>query len=531
MQTSFACETWGKPRSKSEARVAIFHLSVKTISRSLKGGKRTATAAAAYRSGTAIPDERSGEVFDYTRKRGVASAELLLPVGAPEWAGNRAVLWNAVEQAETRINSTVAREFIVALPAELEAKVRHELALSFARELVGRYGFVADVAIHQPSTQGDDRNHHAHILCSTRRLEAEGFAAKTRELDDRKQGIAAVKELRELWANKVNAELWRHRVADRVDHRSYRARGIDLLPTIHLGVEASGMERSGEPSNRAAHNAEIRAVNAELRQVAAEHKELTDAIYKLLDEAEREHAKAERAARLEAEWAAISERANRRKAEATKAPTPASVAEAPPPPTLSDDQRLANFWTEHPEMKGEDGKTNMKPGYDKARQELAVLRSAPPQTAWEIFYADEQDDMRNALLAAEKLQAEAEKRLSAEQKALTEHDGQGMFKRLIGGARRKALEAHVAKLTQDKAQADQIAEALRRHYEEELKPKYERLAAKATEATAMKINEREALMTEIDWVAKTRRERRKAEQVRNPIQVPERLRTRGGPER
>ena len=161
--------------------MAIYHLSVKTVSRS---AGRSATAAAAYRSGVEITDLRTGEIHDYTRKGGVESADLVLPVGAPEWASNRAELWNAAEQAETRKNSTVAREFEIALPSELSPDERKRLAIDFAREIVERHGCAADVAIHAPGKEGDNRNHHAHILCSTRRLLPEGFGEKTRELDE-----------------------------------------------------------------------------------------------------------------------------------------------------------------------------------------------------------------------------------------------------------------------------------------------------------------------------------------------------------
>lgn len=171
-----------KPNVKGNP-VAIYHLSVKTISRS---AGRSATAAAAYRSGVEIADQLTGEVHDYTRKRGIAHTELVLPAGAPEWTADRAAVWNAAEQAETRKNSTVAREFEIALPAELSPAERQRVAVDFAREIVERHGCIADVSIHEPGREGDNRNHHAHILCSTRRLTPEGFGEKTRELDDRK---------------------------------------------------------------------------------------------------------------------------------------------------------------------------------------------------------------------------------------------------------------------------------------------------------------------------------------------------------
>ena len=233
--------------------MAIFHLSVKTISRS---AGRSSTAAAAYRAGVEITDERTGEIHDYRRKAGVESAELFLPDGAPEWATDRAKLWNTAEQSEKRKNSTVAREFEVALPSELSADQRRKLAHDFARELVKRHGFAVDVAIHAPGKEGDTRNHHAHILCTTRKLTAEGFTEKTRELDDRATGAAEVTHWREQWAGLTNAALERAGHAVRVDHRSLEMQGIDREPAIHLGPSATAIERRGEVSEKTQHHQE-----------------------------------------------------------------------------------------------------------------------------------------------------------------------------------------------------------------------------------------------------------------------------------
>jgi hypothetical protein len=228
--------------------VAIYHLSVKTVSRS---AGRSATAAAAYRAGVKITDERTGEIHDYTRKGGVESADIVLPDGAPEWAADRVALWNAAEQAETRKNSTVAREFEIALPEELSPAERRLLALDLAREIVERHGCAADVAIHAPGKNGDNRNHHAHILLSTRRLGPGGFTEKTRELDDKKSGPEIVTEWRERWAALTNERLQERGIDARVDHRSLEAQGIDRVPTRHLGPAATGFERrTGEPSRR-----------------------------------------------------------------------------------------------------------------------------------------------------------------------------------------------------------------------------------------------------------------------------------------
>lgn len=225
--------------------MAIYHLSVKTISRS---AGRSATAAAAYRSGVEIADQRTGEVHDYTRKRGIVHTELVLPDGAPEWAVDRAASWNAAEQAETRKNSTVAREFEIALPAELSPAERQRVAVDFAREIVTRHGCIADVSIHEPGREGDNRNHHAHILCSTRRLTPEGFGEKTRELDDRKTG--EVNRWRERFATIQNERLQVAGIEARVDHRSLDDQGIDRAPTQHLGPTALAIERRTGQSSR-----------------------------------------------------------------------------------------------------------------------------------------------------------------------------------------------------------------------------------------------------------------------------------------
>lgn len=226
--------------------VAIFHMQVQTISRS---DGRSATASAAYRSGGSIEDERTGEVHDYTRKRGVEVSELVLPAGAPTWANDRGALWNAAERAENRKNSTVAREIVVALPAELNPKQRAELARTLAAGLVERHGCAVDLAIHAPGAKGDTRNHHAHLLMTTRRLEPEGFTAKTRELDQRKS--AEVPHWRERWAALTNEALERAGRSERIDHRSLAAQGIEREPTTHLGPTATAVERrTGEPSRR-----------------------------------------------------------------------------------------------------------------------------------------------------------------------------------------------------------------------------------------------------------------------------------------
>ena len=220
--------------------VAIYHLSVKAIGRS-RG--RSATAAAAYRAAEKILDERTGLLHDYARKSGVAHTEIVMPEGGPSWATDRARLWNEAELSERRKNSTVAREFEVALPSEFSATQRRELAQHLALEIVARHRCAVDIAIHAPNRKGDERNHHAHLLLTTRRLTPDGFTDKTRELDDLKTG--EVNFWRERWAGLMNEHLARHGHESRVDHHSLEDQGEERAPTKHLGPMLTAIERRG----------------------------------------------------------------------------------------------------------------------------------------------------------------------------------------------------------------------------------------------------------------------------------------------
>jgi ATP-dependent exoDNAse (exonuclease V) alpha subunit len=237
--------------------LAIFHLSVKTVSRS---AGQSATASSAYRSGEKIRCNREGITHDYTRKSGIEGKGIFTPEDAPSWARNREQLWNAAEAAETRKNSTVAREFEVAFPAELNKRERQELIRNFAKAIVIRHQCVVDVAMHEPSREGDERNYHAHVLLTTRRIDHTGFTEKTRELDERKSG--EVVHWREQWAVHCNQSLERAGYDERVDHRSLEAQGIDREPTVHLGVEATALERRKTQSKMGNLNREAEARNA-----------------------------------------------------------------------------------------------------------------------------------------------------------------------------------------------------------------------------------------------------------------------------
>ena len=224
--------------------MSSYHLQLKPVSH---GAGRTATAAAAYRSGELIACEATGQVHDYRRKGGVDHTQLVLPTNAPAWAAlaTREQIWNLAEANDRRVNSRTALEFEIALPAELDPNDRKTLALTLASEIANRHQVIADVAIHRPNNGGDQRNHHAHILITTRQLIPEGLGAKVREFSSFKDGPDTLRYWRARWADLQNDLLAARNVEARVDHRSLHDQGIDREPGRHDGPTITAIERGG----------------------------------------------------------------------------------------------------------------------------------------------------------------------------------------------------------------------------------------------------------------------------------------------
>lgn len=252
--------------------MAIYHASMRVLSRS-RG--ESAVAAAAYRAGVAMHDDRLGLTQDYSRRRGVDFVTLVLPAGSPVWATDANALWNAVEAAEPRVNSRVARELIVGLPHELGEPARRRLALAVATVLMERYGVPVQLAIHAPDRGGDQRNHHAHLLFAGRVLGPDGFGTKVRILDEPKSGPQEIHWLRAKVAELTNAALTAAGVVEQVDHRTLKAQAADAEasgdyeraarltrePTRHVGRSGMAAFRRGRHQETVAHNRAVIADN------------------------------------------------------------------------------------------------------------------------------------------------------------------------------------------------------------------------------------------------------------------------------
>lgn len=229
--------------------MAIYHLSIKTISRS---DGRTATAAAAYRAGDIVECAYTGLTHDYTRKSGVIASEIIAPKNAPDWVFKRSELWSRAELSEKRINSTVAREIEGALAHELSREQMLDLVRRFAEEVSERHSCVVDFALHEPSSHSIDeeekKNFHFHMLLTTRRIDGNGFTEKTRELDSKKSG--EVDYWRQRFAELTNKTLAAAGIDETVDHRSNAARGIERLPGTHLGPAATALRRRNQKTDK-----------------------------------------------------------------------------------------------------------------------------------------------------------------------------------------------------------------------------------------------------------------------------------------
>ena len=264
--------------------IAIYHCSIKIVSR---GKGKSAVAAAAYRSGEKLTNEWDGLTHDYTKKGGVVHSEILLPAHAPPAFSDRSTLWNSVELSEKSNNAQLAREVEIALPVELSREEQTRLVREYCSSQFVSKGMIADFNLHD--TGGG--NPHAHILLTMRPLDEKGAwlpkSKKEYVLDENGEKIRLPSgryKTRKVdlvdWNNRENAEVWRRAWADlandflaqnnrpeRIDHRRYERQGIDQLPTVHVGVSATQMEKKGIVTERGELNRNINAANRILREI------------------------------------------------------------------------------------------------------------------------------------------------------------------------------------------------------------------------------------------------------------------------
>jgi RNase H-fold protein (predicted Holliday junction resolvase) len=255
--------------------VAIFHCETKPVQRS---SGRSAVAASAYRTASKMKDERTGKTHNYSNKSGVVGKDCFLFQDGQKVKLERLELWNTAERVEKRADSRTARDYIINLPYELTQEQRAELADQIAEHIAQTFNVAVDYAIHLPDTDkgGDDRNHHVHILTTTRhaKLDQNGVIVlgdkadiEKKNSDLKKQGKPVtqqiIKDIRKDVADLINNSLEQAKIAQRVDSRSYKEQGKTQLPTIHLGVEHTNIMRKGGTTHKTMINELVHQANAE----------------------------------------------------------------------------------------------------------------------------------------------------------------------------------------------------------------------------------------------------------------------------
>lgn len=274
----------------------MFHLSTNPIKRS---AGRSATASAAYRAGCKIEDSRTGLKHDYSKKQGIVKTDCFIFSNGQKLNIDRAELWNAAEKAEKRKDGRTAREVIINLPHELSEEQRQSLVEDFTKDISKKYKVAIDYAIHLPDKHGDQRNHHAHILMTTRAATLENntlvLGDKTNiELSNTKlaklnlpKTQEQIVNLRRHWANTTNKHLENAGIDRRIDHRSYEEQGSYYLPTVKLGWEASALERKGISTAKGDINRQVANNNLESYIINTELESLKEQLAKQQEEKER----------------------------------------------------------------------------------------------------------------------------------------------------------------------------------------------------------------------------------------------------
>ncbi|MDJ0649738.1 MAG: MobQ family relaxase [Xenococcaceae cyanobacterium MO_188.B19] len=247
--------------------MAIYYFNASVISRS---AGRSATASAAYRAAEKIKDSRTGEVHDYSQKKGVDNKFILAPEQAAFWVYDRQKLWNEVERVEHRINSQLAREIQLAIPRELNRTEQVQLVKEYVSDLFVKEGMIADVTFHEL----DSHNPHAHIMLTMREIDEHGFK-KNKNRDWNKREL--LEKQRAAWSSYANHALEKAGINERIDHRTLAEQGINRIPQIHLGSAVTAMMKRGVPTDKgdrweaiAEANKQIESLERSLFKVEAE---------------------------------------------------------------------------------------------------------------------------------------------------------------------------------------------------------------------------------------------------------------------
>ena len=217
--------------------MALVRPELKNVSRG--ESQRSVVAAAAYRAGERLWDERRGQHWDYSRKADVVHKEVLTPEGAPDWASNREALWNAVEANEKRKDARLARDWTLMFPRGLNLEQEAELVRGFVQKEFVRFGYAVDLCIHHGKASDGENHPHAHVLITDRQFANGEWSPKKDRSFISWDDSTVLKEWRNKWQIHVNDALKRAGSDERVDLRSLAEQRKEAL-------ERGDMQRAGE---------------------------------------------------------------------------------------------------------------------------------------------------------------------------------------------------------------------------------------------------------------------------------------------
>ncbi len=274
-------------------RQEVIILAVKTVSSKARiiGRKKGGNAVemSAYISRTTIKCERNGQTYYPKYSEDLVYSAVMLPEGAPERLKDRAVLWNSVENVEKRKDAQVARTFRISLPNEWSYELATEVMQDYVRRNFTSQGMCCDFAIHDSENKKThQRNLHCHIMLTMRPLTREGewgdkqhFIYKLDKDGNRikkknGKGYEGHSEPTTDWNAREKATEWRKDLAETInavnertgntenqwEHRSFKERGLDIIPEIHLGARACALENKGVHTERGNVNRRIRMLNS-----------------------------------------------------------------------------------------------------------------------------------------------------------------------------------------------------------------------------------------------------------------------------
>lgn len=268
---------------------------------------RGAAQAIAYVTGDRLIDPVTGQAHDF-QKKSVLYAGTCLPAGSSidPATVSRQALAVEIERSAYKKSENLALEIVDPIDAHLTEHAKNaggldellrDLADRRAQQLSDATGTACVVAVHPPDEQGDQRNYHLHTYIPTRQLVTDEagrwhLGPKLRHMQRGQHPGKFLSEVVQHWADV------QMRAADELgldlvlDYRSNLERGLDRLPTIHVGRDGTEAAARGHVHNAVEFNARIHAIN----RIAARNPEVAVLVR---DELQRQHRERSNEARRE----------------------------------------------------------------------------------------------------------------------------------------------------------------------------------------------------------------------------------------